>query len=89
MLVALHDQLSDAITLLNMKRSVPVIEQNDPKFALIVPVDDPGTHLNAVLYGQTRATGDACIAPLGDLDADTCGNHETLALVDHTVRAGI
>ena len=48
-LITFHDQLCDAITLLNMKRSVSVIEQNDPEFALVVPVDDAGTHLDAVL----------------------------------------
>jgi len=30
-----------------------VVEQNDPEFTLIVPVDDAGTHLDAVLDGQT------------------------------------
>jgi hypothetical protein len=58
------NHLSDAITLLNMKRSVSVVEQNNPDFTLIVPVDDAGTHLDTVLYGQTRATGDAGIASL-------------------------
>jgi hypothetical protein len=89
MLITLQNHLSDTITLLNMKRAISVIEKNDPNFTLIVPVDDTGAHLDTVFDGQTRATGDAGIASLGNLHANPSGNHEPLALMDNAVRAGI
>jgi hypothetical protein len=87
--ITLQNHLSDAITLLDVKRAVSVIEQDDPKFTLVVPVDDTGTHLDSMLYGQSRATGDACIASLRNFDSDPRGNHEPLTLVDHAVRTGV
>jgi hypothetical protein len=89
MLITLQNHLSDTITLLDVKRSVSMVEQNNPEFTLIIPVDDSGAHLDTMLDGQTRATGDAGVTSLRNFHSNPSGDHEPLTLVDYAVRAGI
>ena len=86
--VTLQKRWGDAMTLLDTtSREVSVDEQNNPEFALIVPVEGAGTHLDAVLDDATQVHCDMGAARFGNHDANMCGNDKALSLVDHAVRA--
>lgn len=81
----LQHQLGNPVALLDVKVDLGKVEQDDPKGAAVVGINDTGADINKVLDSQTGARGNAAVVAGGDGNGDVSGNAGLALGRDNTV----
>lgn len=86
------DQLSDAVTFLDIEIDLRVIEQNDTNIAAVVLIDDTSSDVDEIFPGQAWSWSNTSISSVWHFDLDislyqcftTCRNNGVIGAVNLT-----
>jgi hypothetical protein len=85
----LANKLSDSITLLNPKRSVGMIEQDDTERASIIVIDDTGTDVDRMMKNETRPRSDSTVCTQRHSDPQVSANDLLVSRLNRDVHCRI